>query len=517
MSTLPVVVTVRNTSNQTTTANAVINVNDVTPVSLFTTQTPAQPNHTDGPTHDYELGMRFSSSVNGTITGIKYWRAASETGTHTGRIWSSTGTLLASVVFTGDTGSGWKTQALASPLAITAGTTYVVSVNANVYYVTTSGGFVSAISNSPLTAPAGGGRFNDNAGVFPNGLFGNENYFRDVVFVPGAAPPLQAPIVSNGSFNVTAGAGTVGTMSATNNPTSWAITAGNAAGYFSISNAGVISSTAAVVAGSYSLTCRATNSAGNGTGMATITVTAAGSFVWPNASNTGIPSGTTLTNYTGPGIINTPGTVIDSKIFPNGIEVTAANVTFRRCLFTGSPAWQLNGDTARDLLVEDCEFRGGVQTILGQGIFRRLNIHSCSIGMTLKDGQSTVTRCYIHDLAGAAGTHFDGIFISGGQTNCLVEDCWIDVPSNGGTANIFIATRWQNSHIVNTTVNHCRLLGGPSFALYNEQTSVATITGTRWTNNEIQRGGYGYWTWTGSVPVRQGNKDAFTGANIDNQ
>ena len=52
--------------------------------------------------------------------------------------------------------------------------------------------------------------------------------------------------------------------------------------------------------------------------------------------------------------------------------------------------------------------------------------------------------------------------------------------------------------------------------MYNEQTDVATITGTKWTNNEIERAAYGYWTWTGSTPVRTGNKDATSGASIDN-
>jgi hypothetical protein len=239
-------------------------------------------------------------------------------------------------------------------------------------------------------------------------------------------------------------------------------------------------------------------------------------FVWPNASNTGVPSGTVLTPYTGPSVISTPNTIVDSKIINNGIEVTAANVTFKRCLFTGNPPWQLNGEKARDLTVQDCEFRNGTQTILGQGTFLRLNIWDTIIGLTLKDGQSTIRGCYIHDLRPDAVQHHDGIFISGGQTNCLIEDNWIEIPAQSGTANIFIATRSQGSNIVNTTVNHNRLLGGPSYAMYSEQTSVATISGTRWTNNEVQRGIFGYWAITGNTVFRSGNVDAFTGANIDN-
>src|SRR5262249_18591493 len=101
------------------------------PQSLFTTQTPASPNVAGGP---YELGMKFQVARAGSITAIRYWRAATETGTHTGHIWSSTGTLLASVSFTGESASGWQTQTLPSALPVQANTTYVVSVTENTYY-----------------------------------------------------------------------------------------------------------------------------------------------------------------------------------------------------------------------------------------------------------------------------------------------------------------------------------------------------------------------------------------------
>ena len=59
--------------------------------TLFTTQTPVVTNETDGPGQDYELGMAFRSVVPGQINAIRFWKAPSESGIHTGRIWSSTG------------------------------------------------------------------------------------------------------------------------------------------------------------------------------------------------------------------------------------------------------------------------------------------------------------------------------------------------------------------------------------------------------------------------------------------
>jgi hypothetical protein len=103
-----------------------------------------------------------------------------------------------------------------------------------------------------------------------------------------------------------------------------------------------------------------------------------------------------------------------------------------------------------------------------------------------------------------------------GVVDCeTIQAALRNLPGSGGTASIFIATRWQGSNIVNTTVNHNRLLGTPSYAMYSEQTSVAKITGTKWTNNEVQKGAYGYWVVQDNTVVKQGNVDAFTGANID--
>ena len=162
--------------------------------SIFTsTTTPTEPNFTDGPGVDYELGMKFTSTKAGQIQAIRYYKSPSEIGTHVGRIWSSTGTLLASVTFTNETASGWQQQALSTPVTIPANTTYVVSVNTNGYYADTPNGFATAITNGDLTAPVGAGVYNETISAFPTQVYQNENYFRDVVFAPTAPNPNNKP------------------------------------------------------------------------------------------------------------------------------------------------------------------------------------------------------------------------------------------------------------------------------------------------------------------------------------
>jgi hypothetical protein len=156
--------------------------------SIFAaTTTPSQPNFTDGVGVTYELGMKVTSTKAGQIQAIRYYKSPSETGTHVGKIWSSTGTLLASVTFTNETASGWQQQALATPLAIAANATVVVSVNSNGYYASTLNQFSSAITNGDLSAPVGAGVYNTTLGSFPSQVYQNEGYFRDIVFTPTAS------------------------------------------------------------------------------------------------------------------------------------------------------------------------------------------------------------------------------------------------------------------------------------------------------------------------------------------
>ena len=157
------------------------------------TETPNQTDVTDGAgsAGDYELGMEFETATDGSIDAIRYYKAPSETGTHTGNIWDGNGNLLASVEFSNETASGWQEQALETPLSIDADTTYVVSVNVNEYYALTSGGLNSSITNGEIAAVADGsnGVFNTNPDAFPTQSFNNSNYYRDIVFTPTAPNP----------------------------------------------------------------------------------------------------------------------------------------------------------------------------------------------------------------------------------------------------------------------------------------------------------------------------------------
>jgi hypothetical protein len=136
-----------------------------------------------------ELGMKFTAAVNGQVTGVRFYKGSNNTGTHTGRLWTSTGSVLASGTFSGESASGWQTMTFGTPVSVTAGTTYVVSYHAPAgNYSYTSAYFANARNIYPLTGLAGAGNGGNGvyrygpAGTFPTYSWNNTNYWVDVVF-----------------------------------------------------------------------------------------------------------------------------------------------------------------------------------------------------------------------------------------------------------------------------------------------------------------------------------------------
>ncbi|HEY2641256.1 MAG TPA: DUF4082 domain-containing protein [Streptosporangiaceae bacterium] len=134
------------------------------------------------------LGVQFTASQNGWITGIRFYKGAANTGTHVGSLWDTAGDLLGQVTFTGETASGWQQATFSTPIAVTAGTSYVASYLApRGGYAVNSGGLSSAVTNGPLTALAGGGVYAyGSSSTLPTGSYQASNYWVDVVFTTTA-------------------------------------------------------------------------------------------------------------------------------------------------------------------------------------------------------------------------------------------------------------------------------------------------------------------------------------------
>ncbi|WP_198170627.1 N,N-dimethylformamidase beta subunit family domain-containing protein [Actinoplanes awajinensis] len=162
------------------------------PCSVWaTTAVPGTP--ADSDTSAVEVGMRFRADATGKVTGVRFYKGSGNTGTHVGHLWSATGTLLGTVSFSGESATGWQTATFATPVAVTANTTYVVSYYAPVGRYAGDGGYfaTTGVDNGPLHALRDGAdgangvyRYGTGGG-FPDSTWNSANYWVDVVFTPG--------------------------------------------------------------------------------------------------------------------------------------------------------------------------------------------------------------------------------------------------------------------------------------------------------------------------------------------
>ena len=174
----------------TSTTPAVIDAMDTTPV---------------------ELGVKFRSDVNGVISGLRFYKASTNTGTHIGHLWSGTGSLLATVTFNSESASGWQQASFSSPVAITPNTTYVASYFApNGHYSADSSYFASqGVDNGSLHALANGVDGPDgvylysSSGGFPTSTYSSTNYWVDVLFSLGASHHISGTIAGANGPNAT--------------------------------------------------------------------------------------------------------------------------------------------------------------------------------------------------------------------------------------------------------------------------------------------------------------------------
>ena len=144
-----------------------------------------------------ELGTRFKTRVAGTLVGLRYWRTPENKGPHVGTLWSGGGRRLATVVFTGESSSGWQTARFAKPVAVPAGRWYVVSYHApHGGYFATEGYREPSRSRALSVSDGGSGvyAYGDKPS-FPTQVWHSSQYFVDVLFQPRSrvAPPPPSP------------------------------------------------------------------------------------------------------------------------------------------------------------------------------------------------------------------------------------------------------------------------------------------------------------------------------------
>ena len=343
--------------------------------NLFGDATPANP--ADADNKAVELGVKFKPAVNGVITGVRFYKGAGNTGTHTGSLWSGT-TRVATATFSGETETGWQSVLFATPVFVKAGTEHIASYLAPAGHYAGDGGFAWPKVSGNLTASGG---FYKYDGGLPTQTYQNTNYYVDVMFLATGNPPpatTTAPTTS-GPATTTAPA----TTSAQTTPAT--------------------TSTAATTA---------PPPAGK-----------------PGPTNTGVPAGTALTPYTGPSTITVDGTVIDGKDVAGSLIIRAKNVTIKNSKIhddMGAVAG-INVQDGGSATITDSEiynFQVGIVYANWTGV--RLNMHDISFDGIKMSSNAELRDSWIHSPKPTADAHWDGIQVQNGVVNTKITGNFID-------------------------------------------------------------------------------------------
>jgi len=145
--------------------------------TIFTSQTPDQ---ILDASPGWQVGTRISVYTDGKFSGYRFWKADGETGTHTIKLYDTSGNLLDSKTFASETSSGWQT--ISASKIISAGD-YVVTVNTNVKQAKTYAYFTNNGGLSSDDMYADFSYYGQPTGSFPTSGSGSA-YFVDVNFRP---------------------------------------------------------------------------------------------------------------------------------------------------------------------------------------------------------------------------------------------------------------------------------------------------------------------------------------------
>ena len=219
----------------------------------------------------------------------------------------------------------------------------------------------------------------------------------------------------------------------------------------------------------------------------------------PDAGNTGVPAGTSL-SPSGTITVTTPGAVISNKLVTGCILVRASNVTIKNTKIMGGCSNGIDiepwSTPATNLTIQDTEIDGqGADNCIAFYNFTaiRVDLHNCVDGAKVGDN-TTIQDSWIHDLATPPGAHSDALQTTGGNgttvthsvlggpmmmgdefgplANVTIQGSWLDGGLWGGW-NQSTGTRPSNMRVLSNTINTPIVYVSPD---------------TTWTNNTTPSG-----------------------------
>jgi hypothetical protein len=221
---------------------------------------------------------------------------------------------------------------------------------------------------------------------------------------------------------------------------------------------------------------------------------------WPDATNTGVPTGKTLAPA-GSFTVTQDGTVVDGLDIDGCLVIRANNVTVQNTrVRQNGLCWGGaidTGYTNSGIVVRDVEIDGRQQNSGGQLIGNsgytcvRCNLHGGGHGFHM-NSNVTIIDSYVHDIFNSGTSHNDGAISNGGDHLVLRHNniaCDVKNPLPGGGCTGAVVLLGDFGPITDVVVDN-NLLNGGAFAAWGGSTTpkpYPNASSVRFTNNVFGR------------------------------
>jgi hypothetical protein len=260
---------------------------------------------------------------------------------------------------------------------------------------------------------------------------------------------------------------------------------------------------------------------------------------YPGATNTGVPSGTTLKSVpsqvsSGTGwsynaadsqvTVTGNGAVLSGLYIPYTVEIDASNVTLKNDQIVTGGAFAISLRHTTGVTIENSVI-SGTNATSGRVNVAIDDVYGDSTGLNITGNNISAFRTamqvsaglvqgnYIHDPGYISGDHTNGIVTNGGTTAMTINDNTI-FNSLGQTDAISLDAATAGATVSNKTISNNFLAGG-GYSIYggdgqSNPTSKIVITGNRFGQQYFAKGGQfgavAYYnpagtgsTWTGNI------------------
>jgi hypothetical protein len=230
---------------------------------------------------------------------------------------------------------------------------------------------------------------------------------------------------------------------------------------------------------------------------------------WPGPNNTGVPSGTVLSNYTGPCTVTTANVVIDAKTINCDLIIQAANVKVTRSKFVNGSIATDENSTGFSFTISDSEIIIGNRAGTGLGAVNftatRILItggnrsahcwHDCTISDSYAHGQFTDPSGTFHESAmrmGQSATFRHNAIACDAPNVPPDGGCSADLTGYGDFGPVQNNTIDKNLFIAGTG-GYCTYGGSSQGKPYSNQTNHIVITNNVWQRG-TQKNDHGQYT-----------------------